>query len=114
MLKRLARICAISAMLLTNTPPSPAIALTLTTQAQAQPEIVFDHARDACEISDVPDVPARAFRTADGTIRLIASHWTNRGMVGATLDSLRHSCDILFEGSGSDDPSAFDDRGWIV
>ena len=76
----------------------------MTIPAGAEPEIVFDHARDACEMSDVPDVPARAFRAADGTIRLIASHWTNRAMAGATLDSLRHSCDIVFEGGGNDDP----------
>ena len=105
MLKRLARICGIFAILLTNTLPSPAIALTLTTRAQAQPEIVFDHARDACEIVRRSRRPGpRLPGTADGTIRLIASHWTNRGMAGATLDSLRHSCDILFEGGGNDDP----------
>src|SRR4051812_43367215 len=112
MLKRLAWICAIFTILLANTLPSPAIALTMTIPTGAEPEIVFDHARDACETSDVPDVPARAFRTVAGTIRLIASHWTNRGMAGSTLDSLRHPCDIVFEGSGKDDPSAFDDRGW--
>src|SRR3954454_8278298 len=94
--------------------PSPAIALTMTVPAGAEPEIVYDHDRDACEAFDVPDVPARAMRTADGTVRLIASHWTNRGMAGSDLKHLRHSCDILFEGGGNDDPSAFDDRGWIV
>jgi hypothetical protein len=114
MFKRLAWICGISAILLANTLPSPAVALTLTIPAGAEPEIVFDHARDACEKFDVPDVPARAFRAADRTIRLIASHWTNRGMAGSTLDSLRHPCDVLFEGGGKDDPSAFNDLGWIV
>ncbi len=114
MLKRLARICGIAALLLADTPSSFASALTLTIPPGAEPEIVFDHARDACEKFDVPDVPARAFRASDGTIRLIASHWTNRAMAGATLDSLRHPCDIVFEGGGNDDPAAFDDRGWIV
>ena len=114
MLKRLTWICGIAAILLANIPPSSANALTLTIPAGAEPEIVFDHARDACEKFDVPDVPARAFRASDGTIRLIASHWTNRAMAGATLDSLRHACDIVFEGGGNDDPAAFDDRGWIV
>src|SRR4051812_40050362 len=90
MLKRLAWICGICVILLTNTLSSPAIALTMTIPAGAEPEIVFDHARDACEKFDVPDVPARAFRAADGTIYLIASHWTNRGMTGPRLDSLRH------------------------
>ena len=114
MLKRLARICGSPHSFSPIPPPSPAIALTLTIPPGAEPEIVFDHARDACEKSDVPDVPARAFRASDGTIRLIASHWTNRAMAGATLDSLRHPCDIVFEGGGNDDPAAFDDRGWIV
>jgi hypothetical protein len=93
---------------------SPAIALTLEIPSGSQPEIVFDHRRDACAPSDVPDVPARAFRSADGTVRLIASHWTNRGMSGPGLDSLRHSCEILFQAGGNDDPAAHDDRGWIV
>jgi hypothetical protein len=114
MLKRLAWICGLSAILLVNIPIFPANALTLTIPAGAEPEIVFDHARDACETFDVPDVPARAFRAADGSVRLIASHWTNRAMAGASLDSLRHPCDILFEGGANDDPSAFNDRGWIV
>ena len=114
MLKRLAWICGIAAFHLANTLPSSAIALTLTIPAGAEAEIVFDHARDACEKFDVPDVPARAFRASDGTIRLIASHWTNRAFAGPTLDSLRHPCGIVFEGSGNDDPAAFDDRGWIV
>jgi hypothetical protein len=114
MLKRLTRICGIATLLLADTPSSFAGALTLTIPQGAEPEIVFDHARDACEKFDVPDVPARAFRASDGTIRLIASHWTNRAFAGATLDSLRHPCDIVFEGSGNGDPAAFDDRGWIV
>src|SRR5688500_1047649 len=104
MLKRLSCIRVISAILLSSAPPSPALALTMTIPAGAEPEIVFDHARDACEKSDVPDVPARAFRAADGTIRLIASHWTNRAMAGTTLDNLRHACDTVFEGGGKDDP----------
>ncbi|EWY36352.1 hypothetical protein N825_26135 [Skermanella stibiiresistens SB22] len=88
--------------------------LSLTIPPGAEPEIVFDHDRDACEKFDVPDVPTRAFRMADETIRLIASHWTNRAFSGPDLDHLSHPCDIVYEGGNNDDPAAFDDRGWLV
>lgn len=109
-----APIRLLAALLLPMLGAPGASALTLTIPPGAAPEIVFHHARDACEKFDVPDVPASVFRTHDGTVRLIASHWTNRGMAGPDLDHLRHSCDILYEGGGDDDPSAFDDRGWIT
>jgi hypothetical protein len=102
------------AFLLLFLPVGQAAGLTLEIPAGSEPEIVFDHERDACAPSDVPDVPARAFRAADGSVRLIASHWTNRGMSGPSLNQLRHSCDVLFTAAGNDDPAAHDDRGWIV
>src|SRR3546814_2847757 len=78
------------------------------TAAQAAPRVVvpldgpeqtvFDWSRDACETWDVPDVPARAFRDAGGTVHLIASHNVNRASIGSNLDTLRRDCTVIFKG----------------
>jgi hypothetical protein len=63
--------------------------LTVAVVAGAEPEIVFRHETDACAKSDVPDVPARALRDAEGQVRLFSSHWINREMVGPDLNRVR-------------------------
>jgi hypothetical protein len=76
-------------------------------------EVVFDWSEDACEPSDVPDLPARAFRDDRGRVQLIASHYVARRFVGPDLDGLRHECVPVFESRESPDPAAFSDREWI-
>ena len=76
-------------------------------------QIVFDWSRDACETWDIPDSPARAFRDASGLIRVIASHYANRALIGPDLNSLRRDCNILFAGRQQDAPEKFDDRAWL-
>lgn len=82
--------------------------------ASAAPEAVFLHARDACERSDVPDVAARAWRDATGKVSLVASHSTNRRMVGPGLDQLKQDCAVIYKGGGRDAPEAHDDRSWLT
>lgn len=76
-------------------------------------ETVFDWSRDACAKSHVPDASARAFRNADGEVRLIASHNDNRAFVGPGLDAVRPRCDVVYEGSRSARLADFDDLSWI-
>lgn len=78
-----------------------------------EPSPIFRWSSDACEGWDVPDTAARAFRTAKGTVRLFASHHTNRSMTGPDLDSLKHDCAVAYQGAGADDPSRFDDKAWL-
>lgn len=99
-------------LLLAAIPCGGAVATTLA--VAGPPEVVFDHRRDACEAWDVPDVGARAFRTADGNVTLIASHFVNRAMRGPDLDRVRPDCAIVFRGRQSDAPGDFDDKGWIA
>jgi len=80
----------------------------------AAPEAVLLHARDACDKTDVPDVPARAWRDAENRVHLIASHSTNRRLSGSSLDDLRPDCAIVHEGSRSSAPEHHDDRVWIA
>jgi len=79
------------------------------------PEIVvFDPKRDACDGHDVPDVPLRAYRGADGTIHAFALHFENRRMSGKSLLALNVECPVAFRGTGNGDPKNFDDRSWIA
>jgi hypothetical protein len=79
-----------------------------------EPQVVFRWQSDKCAPDDFADSPARAFRTADGRVRLIASHMEARAMAGPDLDHLRHDCRVLFAGRHDDDPGAYDDRAWIL
>jgi hypothetical protein len=92
----------------TQTPPS----LELTVAGSAA--TVFDWSSMRCEDWDVPDVPVRAWRGADQQIHLVASHFRNRIMTGATLKNLKHPCPVIFEGEGQDAPALSDDRSWIA
>jgi len=76
-------------------------------------ETVFDWSRDACVKSHVPDAPARAFRNADGEVRLIISHNDNRALLGPSLDAVVPSCAVVYEAGRSPKLAAFDDLSWI-
>ncbi len=77
-------------------------------------EIVFDWTTDRCDMLDLPDLPARAFRDADGKVQLIATHFINRRMIGDTLDSVKRDCQIIMNSHKDPDPSQFNDREWLV
>ena len=77
------------------------------------PEVVFDWSGEACVASHAPDAPARAFRRADGSVALIASHNDNRMFFGPALDRLVPDCTVVFEASRSSDLEEFDDLSWI-
>lgn len=91
--------------------PAPAAAAELRVAGPA--ETVFDWSRDRCARWDSPDTPARAWRGADGRVRLVAGAEESRASLGPGLDALTHACGILYRGSGADDPAALDDRVWI-
>ncbi|MBU0711529.1 hypothetical protein KJ762_00425, partial [bacterium] len=55
-------------------------------------EIVFDYSTDACDIEDIPDGTAQAFRDIDGKIQLIASHKIAYRMIGDNFNSLVRDC----------------------
>ncbi len=76
-------------------------------------ETVFDWSRDACVKSHVPDAPARAFRNADGEVRLVISHNDNRVHVGRSLDTVARDCTVIHEAHRSPKLREFDDLSWI-
>ena len=76
-------------------------------------EIVFDWTTDRCETEDIPDIPARAFRDAEGNVQLIASHFINRRMIGSDQDSLTQDCNVIMSSDMDPDPAQYNDREWI-
>jgi hypothetical protein len=90
-------------------PSTPAVTVRVTGPEQT----VFDWSAAACTTWDVPDTAARAMRSADGAVRLFASHHETRIMIGRDLDRLRHQCDVAFTGNHDGDPRDWDDMSWI-
>ena len=75
---------------------------------------MFDYSRQACGDSDIPDAPARAFRDADGTGALIASHYVNRQCDRARASTAcEHHCDIVMSSAYDADPAHFEDQEWL-
>ena len=82
--------------------------------AEGEPETIFRWRSDRCAHSHIPDAPARAFRDAAGSVRLIAAHQINRSMVGPDLRRQRVDCSIIFRGANNSDPVALDDMVWLT
>jgi hypothetical protein len=97
---------------LTPFPQQPPSLTRLGLRVAGPEEVVFDWTTDRCDLEDIPDLPARAFRDAAGAVHLFATHYVWREAVGATLADVRHRCDVLHRFHGNDDPAAFDDREW--
>ena len=76
-------------------------------------ETVFRWTADRCETLHLPDSPARALRTADGGILLMAAHLVNVPLLGPDFDRLRPACAATSRGAERADPAALEDRFWI-
>jgi len=74
---------------------------------------VYDWKTQRCEPSDVPDAAARAFRDTSGKIHLFAASDKARPFLGSSLDNLRHSCQVVYQGNRSNSLEKFDDEGWL-
>lgn len=81
----------------------------------AGPEIVFAGGPGRCNGETmIPDAPARALRTAEGGVRMFASHFDNRSFSGPDLDHLVPDCRGSYRGAGSHEPADYDDHAWIA
>lgn len=76
------------------------------------PESVFDTA-NACELIDIPDAPARAFRDYRNTVHLLASHFVARAMLGANLDTVKRNCRVIYRSPQDPNPADFQDNNWL-
>jgi hypothetical protein len=99
----------------TTEPPAttdPPFAVDVT--ALGPEEIVYDWSEDRCDEGMRPDLPVRAFRTADGNINMTLAHENSFRLVGPDFDSLVPTCPAIRESSLDPDPSKYDQFGWIA
>jgi hypothetical protein len=92
--------------------PTPIPNITLVTTGDA--EVVFDWSNDRCEDFDIPDLPARAFRDADGNVQLLSSHLDNRRFIGPNLNEVRRDCQVIMRSAHDSDPSKYNDNEWLA
>ena len=93
---------------------SPAAETAQISGVLAGPRVaVFDTAKDSCELIDIPDAMARAFRDSRGTVHLVASHYKMRQSLGPTLESVKHSCDVVYNSAHDPDPADYNDSTWL-
>ncbi len=76
-------------------------------------EMVFDWSVDRVEDTDIPDTPARAFVDSDGNVQLIASHYTNRRMVGNNLSTVSRKPEVILISDEDSSPENYNSREWI-
>ena len=74
--------------------------------------VVFD-TKYQCQLIDIPDAPARAFRDYKGTVHLVSSHYLMRQSLGPTLESVKHSCEVAYHSDFDPNPADFDDHTWL-
>lgn len=108
MRRAIALFAAIPVLFAPATTAQPRAALT------GQPEVIFKWSRDRCEIEDISDIHARAFRDADGQVQLLASHRVTRRLIGPDLDHLRHDCSPVMNSHHDPRPARYDDDEWIA
>lgn len=77
-------------------------------------ETVWDWTTQRCADEDIPDLPVRAFRDADGRVNLLGTHYVNYRSVGQSLDDVERDCTIIMDSSREPDPSRYQDRTWIA
>ncbi len=81
-------------------------------RAISPPAVVYEWATERCEDNWIPDAPARAYRRTDGSLVVMATHYTNGILRGRGFDDLKPDCAVKAEGAENPDPAAFDDRFW--
>ncbi len=91
----------------TDTSPDPSLAVI------GPPQVVFDWSSDSCEPEDIPDLPVRAFRDADGLVHLVSAHIRGRAFVGQSLDAVERDCRVISESGHDPDPGRFNDSEWL-
>jgi len=102
--------------------PEPVDTVPPTTAADLAPvavevigpeEVVFDHSEQACGDYQRPDLPARAFRGADGSVSVVLSHEQNTRLVGPSLDEVAVTCEVIRTSQYDHDPAAHAHFEWI-
>jgi len=87
----------------------------LVTVALGTAERVMQYRLESCEEYDLPDVQARAFRRADGTLVLVSGNAPlNYWMAGSGFDDLTRVCQPVLESGDDPEADTFDNQEWIT
>ena len=73
----------------------------------------FDTSKESCEQIDIPDAAARAFRDYKGIVHVIASHYITRASLGATLETAKHNCQVVYNSAHDGNIADFNDATWL-
>ncbi len=77
-------------------------------------ETVYAWSTDRCDDFMYPDLPVRAFRTADGNVNLTLADPNNFRLIGPDFDSLVATCPAIFTSAYDPDPSQYSNFQWIA
>ncbi|MCJ7735325.1 MAG: hypothetical protein MUP11_12355 [Anaerolineales bacterium] len=105
-----------------TTPPTPTTQPTPTPDPFPDPtlrimgevETVFDWTTDRCANHNIPDLPLRAFRGADGQVQAISSSDNNYRFLGPDLNNLTIDCNKIMSSRYNPDPAQYTDAEWIA
>ncbi len=89
--------------------PAP---ITIHIQADT-PTTVFNWKTERCFDENIPDSPARAFRSTDGQVYLYATHFKNVPLKGPAIDRVKPACSTNFSAAFSAAPESYDTRIWL-
>jgi hypothetical protein len=95
-------------------PPTPGIS---GIHIVGQPVLVFDHLADKREPSHLPDLPATAWKEADGTVNVTVPHFENYRMRGPDLESVVSDPNKIFGSTSSASDiveSHYDYHHWLA
>jgi hypothetical protein len=92
--------------------PTPIPEMRLVTTGEM--ELVFDWSKDRCDDYDIPDLPARAFRDADGNVQVLSTHLDNRRFIGPNLNEIARDCQVVMQSAHNGDVSKYDDNTWLA
>ncbi len=76
-------------------------------------EMVYNKSAEGCDETDIPDIPARAFRDDKERVQLIASHHVSRRNIGPSLNQVKHDCHVAMHSRQNGDPSKYEDEEWL-
>lgn len=88
--------------------------IAVTLAPGSAPEVVFDTAHDRCGNDDMPDINARAFHAADGSVVMFALYDMNRAFRGKDLAHLSLDCHVVLGSRFDPDPAHYDDRNFLT
>lgn len=74
---------------------------------------IFVSPKDSCDVNDVPDAMARAFRDYTGTVHFSTASSELFQSLGPTLDTVEHSCVRAFNSANDPNPADFNDQVWL-